>query len=225
MSPSPSASEHAGRPGNSRLPPRRSREIIDRVFSSGRIQASAVPFSWERLPGISKTAPAAGGIGHLLPPPPAHAAYHKKRPAPFAYAGDEDPFAVALVECAKRLPGPSIEELFTPNRSSAATRQRPVSSSARSIFDRLGLHAASCKAKCAVADSVVFMPRCPGPRGSASLPYALSAAWSISDRLGFHATSCKATCAVADSAVYVPRRPGPRGSASLPYVVSNHGFG
>ncbi|KAG6512939.1 hypothetical protein ZIOFF_031078 [Zingiber officinale] len=214
MWPPPSAFELAGAPGYSRSSPRRRREIIDYVFSSGRIQASAVPFSWERRPGISKTAAAAGGFGHLLPLPPAPAASHRKRSATShrnrsaTSAGDEDPFAVALAECAKRPPGPSIEELFTPRRAATATRQRPVSSSARSISDRLGLHAVSCKARCAVADSVVFLPRSPGPQGSASFPYALSSAWSISDRLDLIAGWCKATCPVADSAVYVPRRPG-----------------
>ncbi|WOL03563.1 hypothetical protein Cni_G12283 [Canna indica] len=127
---------------------------------------SAIPFSWERRPGIPKTpgpfAPrSTGGAVLPLPPPlrsaPAAASHHKKRPAA-SPAANEDPFAVALAECAKCPPGPSIEELFSRSGSALGPRRRR----ATAISDRLGLfglHAASCKANCAVADSAVHVPR------------------------------------------------------------------
>ncbi|KAG6517361.1 hypothetical protein ZIOFF_020746 [Zingiber officinale] len=181
MWPPLSAFEGGGAPANSGPLPRRS-FYLDSGGSSDGNQASpylpsfsSVPFSWERRPGIPKAAVAAAAAsGPLLRLPPGTAGYHRKRTASDA-AGDEDPFAVALAECAKRPPGPSIEELFTRTRSASAPRKRAAPQSAAwSISDRLGLHAASCKATCAIADSAVCVPRRPGPRGGTALPYALS---------------------------------------------------
>ncbi|XP_074557618.1 uncharacterized protein LOC141813557 [Curcuma longa] len=180
MWPPLSAFEDGGAPASSLPLPRRTC-YLDSSGSSDGNQASpylpsfsSVPFSWERRPGIPKAAAAAAASGPLLRLPPGPASYHRKRTASDA-AGDEDPFAVALAECAKRPPGPSIAELFTRTRSASAPRKRaPPQSAAWSISDRLGLHAASCKATCAIADSAVCVPRRPGLRGGTALPYALS---------------------------------------------------
>ncbi|KAJ8467342.1 hypothetical protein OPV22_029894 [Ensete ventricosum] len=155
----------AGSPRYGRPRPRRSRPIrIDEGASPFR-PSSAVPFSWEHRPGIPKTSGpfTSRPTGPFLPLPPSlrsapAGSSRKKRPVTASVA---DPFATALVECAKDPAGPAIEEFFARGGGSAVERRRRGPAAAWSVSDRLGLFGlhASCKETCAVADSAVRVPR------------------------------------------------------------------
>ncbi|RWW13558.1 hypothetical protein GW17_00022724 [Ensete ventricosum] len=135
--------------------------------SARRTSPSAVPFSWEQLPGIPKAQIALDARSpdpSLLPLPPTlgsvTAGPRKKRPV----AGPRpasDPFAAALAVCAKPPRGSTIGDLLAASGSAAGRHRRGSAASAWSISDRLGLLGlyASCKTTCAVADSSVYVPR------------------------------------------------------------------
>ncbi|CAL9781941.1 unnamed protein product [Musa acuminata subsp. burmannicoides] len=146
---------------------RRSKPVGAPTGASARhTSPSAVPFSWERLPGIPKAQIAidARSPDPLLPLPPplrsATAGPRKKRPIA-GLRPAPDAFAAALAVCAKAPRGSTIGELLAASGSAAGRHRRGSAASAWSISDRLGLLGlyASCKATCAVADSSVYVPR------------------------------------------------------------------
>ncbi|XP_051139627.1 uncharacterized protein LOC127257292 [Andrographis paniculata] len=130
-----------------------------------------IPFSWEQIPGIpkhqtlisshkNKTRYSGAGDGHLLPllPPPAGSSITKKTlRQEEKLAGSRvqtDPFLAALVACSnddRRDPGGG-------GSNSKITR----SLSDRLVFKNMSA-AVSCKSNCAVAESVVYLPRHPTP--------------------------------------------------------------
>ncbi|RWW21355.1 hypothetical protein GW17_00014500 [Ensete ventricosum] len=145
----------------------RSRSFSSSASTSPRF--SAVPFSWEQRPGIPKAlspaTEAEDAAAHRLLPLPPPVRSHSDLPIPRkkrseARSAAADPFAAALVLCAKDLPDASgdLEEFWgvpdaTPRRvTTIADRFR--------LFDLYG----SCKATCSVIDATVRLPRT-GPLG------------------------------------------------------------
>ncbi|KAL0917690.1 hypothetical protein M5K25_012770 [Dendrobium thyrsiflorum] len=132
--------------------------------------SSAVPFSWERQPGIPKLPVAAAAAGgrydedrHLLPlPPPLRSAVGFSRNKRSG-AGGFDPFAVALAQCAKESSPETGEDLegFWWRRSGL---KRVGIWRRATISDRIGLISfyGSCKATCSVSDATIVLPRAAG---------------------------------------------------------------
>ncbi|GAB2271932.1 hypothetical protein Dimus_006760 [Dionaea muscipula] len=128
--------------------------------------AAAVPFSWEKIPGLPKTpihmisttsSSLRKSISQLpLPPIPSrekHGYRTAAREKPVANEGLLlDPFLAALIECSKD----EARVVCKGSQRSTELRGSRRSSSA----DRFGLLVGySCKRTCAVAESLVFLPR------------------------------------------------------------------
>ncbi|MQL89594.1 hypothetical protein Taro_022183 [Colocasia esculenta] len=134
--------------------------------------SSAIPFSWEKRPGVPKHSHRAKehqrwAPGQRLPPPPFLrsnsdpflSVTRKKRPELRLLA---DPFAVALMECSKgdrRDP----EDGDSPGTfwKAAAASSKAIGGRRKTIADLLGFVDlyASCKTTSSVADSTVYIPR------------------------------------------------------------------
>ncbi|PIA27231.1 hypothetical protein AQUCO_08200033v1 [Aquilegia coerulea] len=126
-------------------------------------QLSNVPFSWEQHPGIPKTSDhhsskSSDSSLSILPLPPSAASTPKKRfnvETVFTIGKkntygrlDSDPFATALVECSKGVDDhqQEVEKYWKVSR---------VVSNRLGFIDRY----TSCKKSCAVAESVILLPR------------------------------------------------------------------
>ncbi|XP_008791151.2 uncharacterized protein LOC103708144 [Phoenix dactylifera] len=139
--------------------------------------SSAVPFSWEHLPGVPKNPKSfpSPAVPHRLllplPPPlrskPDTSIPRKKRSdARFSNLAPADPFAAALAECTKDDPaGTGLAKLWG-EPPAGAPRRRALATAA--ITHRFGLFDlyGSCKISCSVADAIIHVPR-PGPRPAA----------------------------------------------------------
>ncbi|KAJ6834974.1 putative basic proline-rich protein-like [Iris pallida] len=114
--------------------------------------SSAVPFSWEHLPGIPKVPPANHHKTLTLIPPPSRSRTfpsrtHRRSDPKLVSAADVDPFAAALAECSKDSPAePDFWRISRPVGSGPDRRRW-------SIADRLGFLDlyGSCKASCSVS--------------------------------------------------------------------------
>lgn len=120
------------------------------ILSPSHSSSSSIPFSWEQTPGIPKTVPKTlrphpNPNPNLPLPPPLRSDSFTRNIA----AAAADPFAVALVECAKD-PPPEASHLWILNRPPAIKTRR------WSAGDRFGF--GSCKTSCSVADSAIEIP-------------------------------------------------------------------
>ncbi|KAL5714513.1 hypothetical protein ACHQM5_016462 [Ranunculus cassubicifolius] len=140
---------------------------ISQLSSSPSFHISRVPFSWEQHPGIPKKHShhhhSSKSIDTVLPLPPSAGtpvsrkfnlesllSFGRKSGSPHGNL-DRDPFAVALVECSKDTENDHQQE-------EGFEKYWKVS---RVVSDRFGFidRYTSCKKSCAVAESVILLPR------------------------------------------------------------------
>lgn len=121
-------------------------------------QLSKVPFSWEQHPGIPKkyskhlSDSDNSCSAAMLPLPPSAGAgggHSTGKKNNMHGSSERDPFAVALVECSKKVNAHHQNEVEKYWKVSRVVSDR------FSFMDRY----ASCKKSCAVAESVVLLPR------------------------------------------------------------------
>lgn len=118
--------------------------------------SSSIPFSWEKTPGIPKPLPKTlnSRPNPLLPlPPPLRSDSFDK-----LAAGEFDPFAAALVECAKDTPAEESIPWIGNRSSSEIKSRRRFGIGDRFGFGLLDLYG-SCKASCSVAESAIKIPK------------------------------------------------------------------
>lgn len=137
--------------------------------------SSAVPFSWEKQPGVPKQVHRSSdrqrGSGQRLPlPPPLRSNSEpflsiprKKRTQLVCMP---DPFTIALIECSKadrcdRSEGNDLPRLYLKGTTAAAAASKVIGGRRRAATGLLGLpdFYSSCKTTCSVADSTVIVPR------------------------------------------------------------------
>ncbi|XP_073106926.1 uncharacterized protein [Elaeis guineensis] len=131
---------------------------------------SAIPFSWEHLPGVPKNPKSLPSPARphrlLLPlPPPLRSKSDpsiprkKRSDARFAHLAVDDPFAAALAECTKDDPsGTGLAELWGEPTTGARRRRALATGSISQRFGLFDLYG-SCKMSCSVADAIIHVPR------------------------------------------------------------------
>ncbi|KAK8950978.1 hypothetical protein KSP39_PZI003533 [Platanthera zijinensis] len=133
-------------------------------FHSSIPSSSAVPFSWERQPGIPKFPDVAAGRGDkeakFLPlPPPLRSTtgYCRRRRSD---AGEDDPFFAALSQCAKDCSPTSEDDMDALGWSRSAGKSVGIWRRTL-IANRIGLVSlyGSCKTACSVSDAIIVVPR------------------------------------------------------------------
>ncbi|CAA6660461.1 unnamed protein product [Spirodela intermedia] len=137
--------------------------------------SSAVPFSWEKQPGVPKQVQGSSdrqrGSGQRLPlPPPLRSnsepslSIPRKKRTQLAFI--PDPFALALMECSKadrcdRSEGDDLPRLYSKGMTAATASSKIIGRRRRTAAGLLGFpdFYSSCKTTCSVADSTVLVPR------------------------------------------------------------------